>query len=134
MRRSAFLAASAPLLATPLRAPAFAQTLTPLDLRIAATANDTYASAYFAQDMGFFTKAGLNVDLQTMNNGAAITAALSAGSMDIGVATPVILANAYLHGIPIVIVAAGAISLAGVVSVALCTPSNSPLKTPKDFE
>lgn len=133
MIRSTFLGISASLTATSLARPALAQTA-PLNLRVAATANDTYASAYFAQDAGFFTKAGLNVDLETMNNGAAIAAALSAGAMDVGVATPIILANAYLHGLPVVIVAAGAISLAGVTSVALCVPGNSTLKTPKDFE
>ena len=134
MIRSTFLAVSAPLLAASLRLPVSAQTPAPLNLRVAATANDTYASAYFAQDMGFFTRAGLNVDLETMNNGAAIAAALSAGSMDVGVATPIILGNAILHGLPIVIVAAGAISVSGTTSVALCVAANSPLKTPKDFE
>lgn len=134
MNRSTFLAVSAPLIAAALPSPAFAQSPAPLNLRVAATANDTYASAYFAQDMGFFTRAGLNVDLETMNNGAAIAAALSAGSMDVGVATPIILANAVLHGLPVVILAAGAISLAGTTSVALCVSANSPLKTPKDFE
>ncbi|MGA2392144.1 MAG: ABC transporter substrate-binding protein [Candidatus Lustribacter sp.] len=134
MNRSTFLALSAPLLATSLRLPASAQAPAPLNLRVAATANDTYASAYFAQDMGFFTRAGLNVDLETMNNGAAIAAALSSGSMDIGVATPIILANAVLHGLPVVIVAAGALSVNGITSVALCVEAGSPLKTQKDFE
>src|SRR3984885_1248712 len=134
MLRSTFLATSASLSTLALASPAPAQTPALMNLRIAATANDTYASAYFAQDAGFFTKAGLNADLETMNNGAAITAALSAGSMDIGVATPVILANAYLHGLPVVIVAAGAISITGVTSVGLCVAGNSTLKTAKDFE
>jgi ABC-type nitrate/sulfonate/bicarbonate transport system substrate-binding protein len=125
---------SAPLIAASLPLPASAQVPAPLNLRVAATANDTYASAYFAQDMGFFTRAGLNVDLETMNNGAAIAAALSAGSMDIGVATPIILANAVLHGLPVVIVAAGAISIRGTTTEALCVAANSALKTPKDFE
>jgi len=134
MIRATFLTVSAPLMAASLRLPASAQASAPLNLRVAATANDTYASAYFAQDMGFFTRSGLNVDLETMNNGAAIAAALSAGSMDIGVATPVILANASLHGLPVVILAAGAISLAGTSTEALCVAANSALKTPKDFE
>jgi NitT/TauT family transport system substrate-binding protein len=134
MIRSMFLAVSSPLIATSLGLPASAQTPAPLNLRVTATANDTYASAYFAQDMGFFTRAGLNVDLETMNNGAAIAAALAAGSMDIGVATPIILANAFLHGLPVVIIAAGAVSMIGSTSVALCVADNSPLKTPKDFE
>ena len=39
-----------------------------------------------------------------------------------------------LHGLPVVILAAGAISLAGTSTEALCVAANSPLKTPKDFE
>jgi NitT/TauT family transport system substrate-binding protein len=133
MIRSTFCAASASFMAFSLPLPAWAQTPA-LPLRIAATANDTYASAYYAQDLGFFTRAGLNVDLQTMNNGSAIAAAVSAGAMDIGVATPVTLANAYLHGLPVVIVAAGSISSAKVPTLVLTVAKNSGIKTAKDLE
>jgi NitT/TauT family transport system substrate-binding protein len=133
MVRSSFVAASAALLASSIRQPAMAQA-TPLNLRVAATANDTYASAYYAQDLGFFTRAGLNVDLETLNNGAAIAAAVSAGSMDIGVATPVTLANAYIHGLPLVIVAAGSISSAKAPTLVLIVAKNSGIKTAKDLE
>jgi NitT/TauT family transport system substrate-binding protein len=133
MIRSSFLAASATLLASSFPQRALAQG-TPLNLRVAATANDTYASAYYAQDLGFFTRAGLNVDLETLNNGAAIAAAVSAGSMDIGVATPVTLANAYIHGLPLVIVAAGSISSAKAPTLVLIVAKNSGIKTAKDLE
>jgi ABC-type nitrate/sulfonate/bicarbonate transport system substrate-binding protein len=52
-----------------------------LALRIASTPNDTYAKAYFAHDMGFFRKAGLNVELTTMNNRSAISAAVAAADL-----------------------------------------------------
>jgi NitT/TauT family transport system substrate-binding protein len=105
-----------------------------LNLRVGANANDTYASPYYAQDEGFFTRSGLNVDLQTMLNGAAIGAAVASGAIDVGVAVPVTLASAYLHNLPFVIVAAGAMSLPSVPALRLCTVKTSTLKTPKDLE
>ena len=134
MQRTAFLATTGSIMTAALTRTAAAQTPALMNLRVAATANDTYATAYYAQDMGFYTKAGLNAEVQTMNNGAAIASAVSAGSMDVGVATPAVLANASLHGLPIVIVAAGAMSSPDVLTVALCVPPNSTLKTAKDFE
>jgi NitT/TauT family transport system substrate-binding protein len=77
---------------------------------------------------------GLNVDLQTISNGAAITAAVVGGTIDIGVAVPVTVAGAYLRGLPVVILAAGALSLAAVPNTRLCVSDDSPLKTAKDFE
>ena len=105
-----------------------------MNLRVAATANDTYASAYFAQDMGYFTRARLNVDLQTFNNGAAIAAAIVGGAIDIGVSTPVSIANAYLHGFPLVIVAAGSLSNSKARPLLLCISKTSGYKTAKELE
>jgi len=125
---SAALAASAAL---PWPAAAQAPAL---DLRVAANANDTFAPAYYAQDEGFFTRNGLNVDLQTIANGAAITAAVVGGTIDVGVAVPVTIAGAFLRGLPVVMIAAGALSVASVPNTRLCVPDDSPLKTAKDFE
>jgi NitT/TauT family transport system substrate-binding protein len=131
--RSVFLTSSLGLAAAavfPQRGAAQA----PLSLRVAANANDTYAAAYYAQDNGFFTRAGLNVDLQTISNGAAITAAVTGGTIDVGVAVPVTLANAYLRGIPVVIIAAGSMSTASIPATRLCVLENSDVKTAKDLE
>jgi len=133
MIRSSFLMTSFGLVAATLPRPAAAQTSL-LNLRVAATANDTYAPAYYAQDMGFFTRAGLNVDLQTMNNGAAIAAGISGGAVDIGVATPITLAVAYLRGLPFVIVAAGALSTPKVPALVVGVSTTSAIKTAKDLE
>lgn len=134
MRRSSFLLTSGSLLAAASAPqPALAQT-PPLNLRLAATANNGYDSGYYALDLGFFTRAGLNVDLETMSNGAAITAALTAGAIDVAVSTPIPIANAYLAGLPVVIVASGAISEPNVPSMLVCVGKNSPIATAKDLE
>ena len=134
MKRKTFLTTAAvPLAATALPQIASAQAQ-PLNLRVAATANDTYASAYYAQDMGFFTKAGLNVDLQTLNNGATIAAAVVGGTIGIGVSTPIQIANAYIGGVSLVIVAAGSVSSTKVKTLLLCVAKSSGFKSPKDLE
>lgn len=118
-----------PMLAAATRA-ASAQLQT---LRVGATANDTYAEAYYAQDMGFFTKAGLAVELTTFPNGAAISAGVASGALDLGVSNPVQLANAIVHGIPFVYIAGGALNSSAAPTALLCVAANSPIKTARDL-
>ena len=133
MNRSSFLSATAALSASGLPQAALAQA-TPLNLRVAANPIDTYSSPYYAEDEGFFTRNGLNVDLQTISNGAAIASAVLAGAIDVGAAIPVTLANAYLRGLPLVIIAAGSMSLPSAPAIRLCIAKTSALKTAKDLE
>jgi NitT/TauT family transport system substrate-binding protein len=132
MRRSSFVAGASALGLAQRARPAGAQA--PLNLRVGATANDTYAQAYFALDGGFFSRAGLNVDLQTLNNGAAVSAAIAAGALDVGVSTPVQIANAVARGIPFVFVAAGALETPRVPAALVCVAKSGPLNAAKDLE
>ena len=133
MQRSRFLGVVAASIAAGRPLGARAQTPA-LPLRVGATANDTYASAYYAADMGFFTRAGLNVDLQTLSNGAAIAAGIFGNSLDMGVSTPIAIANAYLRGLPAVIVAGGALGSERIRSLGMCVGKTSGIKTAKDLE
>jgi NitT/TauT family transport system substrate-binding protein len=128
LSRPAFLAGLAALAAG---GRAGAQTA-PL-VRIGATANDTYAEAYYAQDKGFFTNAGVTVEITTFTNGAAVSAALAAGSLDVGVSNPVQIANAVAHGIPFVFFAGGALYSTAAPTTVLCVANDGKIKTPKDF-
>lgn len=103
-------------------------------LRVGATANDTYAEAYYAQEQGFFAKAGLNVELSTMNNGAALAAAIAAGTLDVGVSTPIQIAQAVSRGVPFMLVAAGAINTVRTPAAVICVAKSSPFRGAKDFE
>ena len=129
--RSAFLTALPllPALASPGRA--LAQTA-PV-VRIGATANDTYAEAYYAQDKGFFSGAGLNVELTTFTNGAAVSAAVAAGALDAGISNPVQIAGAVAHGIPFVFFAGGALYSTAAPTTVLCVANDGKIRTPKDF-
>jgi NitT/TauT family transport system substrate-binding protein len=77
----------------------------PPTVRIATTPIDVGAEVYYAQDMGFFKKAGLNVEVQTISNGGAIAAAVASNAVDIGQGNVLSLITAFKHNIPITIVA-----------------------------
>lgn len=129
LSRSAFLA-TLPLAAA--ARPALAQSETPL--RIGATANDTYAEAYYAQDMGFFSKAGLPVTLTTFPNGGAIASAIASGALDVGIGNPVQLANGVAHGIPFVYFAGGGLYDTTAPTTAICVAKDSPIRDARDLE
>ena len=77
-----------------------AQTTT---LRIANVPVETAADAYYAQDMGFFAKAGFDVALEPIQNGAAIVAAVVSGAIDIGWAAVDVLAAVHGKNVPVTI-------------------------------
>jgi NitT/TauT family transport system substrate-binding protein len=117
------------LVALPLRAQA--QTLTPVHVMVLPI--DSAAEVYYAADMGFFTKQGLNVDFQPGANGGAIAAAVSTDAVDIGYSDLVTLAKGYLKGIPFVAIAPAAIWTSDAPVAGLVVESNSPIKSAKDL-
>src|SRR5580704_815065 len=106
----------------------------PLTVRVAATANDTYAEAYYAQERGDFTKAGLNVVLTTFANGASVAQAVVSGAVDIGISNVVQIATAVEKGIPIRYFAGGGLYSTDEPTSALAVAQNSTIRTAKDFE
>ena len=110
--------------------PARAQTR---QLRIALVPIDNNALPFFAQEMGFFQKAGLNADVQQMQSGAAMTAAIVGGAVDIASSNIVQLAQAHEKHIPFTLVAPAGVYLPRAVTTILMAPQSSPLRTAKDL-
>jgi NitT/TauT family transport system substrate-binding protein len=106
----------------------------PVTLKIATLASDTGADVYYAQAQGFFKAAGLDVEINALGSGPAVISAVAAGSYDFGAANPVSIAEAHLHGIPILIVAPGAIHVKGIPDDGLMLPQASTIKTARDLE
>lgn len=103
-------------------------------LRVGATANDTYAEAYYAQDLGYFKDAGLNVTLSTFANGGAVAAGVAGGSLDVGITNPVQLATAVGHGLDFQYIASGGLYSTEAPTTLLCVAKDGPIKTAKDFD
>jgi NitT/TauT family transport system substrate-binding protein len=102
-------------------------------IKIATIPIDGGAEVLYAQERGYFKKAGLNVEIQQISNGAAIAAAVASGAVDIGFSNIVSLATAYQKNIPIALIApAGLYSSKAPVIVCL-VPKSSAILSAKDF-
>ena len=103
-------------------------------LRVAATPNDTYAEAYYAQALGEFAKAGLDVEILSFTAGGPVTAAVASGAADIGIAGPPTIAAASLHGIPFQFIASGGLYWSEHAATGLVVASDGPVKAARDLE
>jgi NitT/TauT family transport system substrate-binding protein len=102
-------------------------------LIVGTAGKETDAEVYYAQDMGFFKKAGLTVEVQTLANGAAVASAVASGAMQIGDSNTLSLATARQKGLPFVIFAPGAIYSSTSPTTALAVSANGPVHTAKDL-
>jgi NitT/TauT family transport system substrate-binding protein len=131
LTRATWLASSAGLLAAASTGLADAQTPS---IKLGVGMVEANAQAYYAQDMGFFKAAGLNVSISQLRSGTAISAAIVGGDLQAGVSNVVSLGAAHQRGIPFVIIAPGAYYDAKYPTAAAVVAPNSTVKTPKDLD
>jgi len=86
IRRLALVAASA-VLAFAAASPPVAAAPDPIAINVGIQPGDSTAEGFYAQDMGFFKDAGLDVKLTFLLNGPALTSALASGALDLAVAS-----------------------------------------------
>ncbi len=125
--RAAFLAASAAAIAVP----SIVRAADPL--KIGLVAGDGAAPIYYAQQLGWFKNAGLDVDVQVLGNGAAIAAALSGGAIDFGSVNTGTLASARLRGLPLRAVFPVGIIGSAPIGDQLVVAKDGPIKTAADL-
>lgn len=105
MRRAALLALSgAGFAAAALPARAQAETV-----RFGGAGVEESALPWYAQEKGFFKDAGVDVALSTFPNGGSITQGMLGGSIDVGVTNSGSMSSAYVRGLPLYLVACGAL-------------------------
>lgn len=106
---------------------------TPVALRVATLASDSGAQVFYAQDMGFFKRAGLDVEITVMNP-APIPAAVESKTFDVAEINVATLAAAREHGQPFFLVAPSAIySNKRRPTDGIVVAQDSPIKTARDF-
>ncbi len=103
-------------------------------IHVLAVPIDLYAQAYYAQDLGLFKAAGLDVAITTMANGGVVATALAGGSGDIGVSNTVQTATAIERGVPLTVIAGAGMYSTRAPSTAICVTKGSPLHTARDLE
>jgi NitT/TauT family transport system substrate-binding protein len=102
-------------------------------LRIASIPLDAGAEAFYANDLGYFREAGIEAQVETIPSGAAITAAVASGAVDIGFSNLISIAVAYKHNIPVTLIAPGSLYTASIPTSVLMVPKNSTAKTARDL-
>lgn len=105
----------------------------PVKLTVAIIPSDSAAEAYYAQDLGYFRDASLDVTILPMQASPPIISAIVGGSVDIGNSVVGSAVAARAHGVPVKFLAPGGLYLAATPAARLVALAGSPLKTPKDF-
>ena len=88
----------------------------------------------WAQKAGMFAKAGIDLNLGRLPTGAAVTAAVAGGSLNIGKSTFFAVVAAFAHGVPIVVIAPAVIYDSRFPNSALVVPKDSPIHTVADLD
>jgi NitT/TauT family transport system substrate-binding protein len=127
-RRSAIAMVAAGM-AFPRRA--FAQSAGPA-VTVATQPAEFTADLVYAQQQGFFKKAGLDVTIQDLTNGNATSAAIISGAVDIGLNDTLGVAQAHVRGVDLVFIAPAA-AFAPPWSTAFISLPEANLREPKDF-
>ena len=105
----------------------------PVTLHVGAIPSEVAAELFYGVDMGFFKKAGLDVQIDFFNNGGAIAAAVASGALDLGLSDLMSVINAHSRGLPFVYAAPGLLTTLKAPTVGLLIPNASPIKEAKDF-
>lgn len=133
MKRQSFIRTTASAAVVPaLRATAAAQTPTMLAVGVAQS-QDVVASLY-AQSAGLFTKAGLNVQLVTLTSGAAISAAVVGGSLQVGFSSLQGLISGHVHGVPFQLIAPGGVYAPDDPYAYMFVRKDAPIRTARDLD
>jgi len=128
--RAGFLIAAAAISAS-TAAPVRAQTTQPL--RVGMGPSDAYGEAWYGADAGLFQKAGLTVEVIGFGSGTTAQAAMLAGQIEIVGTSVLPVANAIIRGIPIVLVAAGAVNTVKASQSIMCVRKDAPIHTAGDL-
>jgi NitT/TauT family transport system substrate-binding protein len=114
-----------------------AQSAPPLaTVNIETPGQDSNALAYYALDMGFFRKHGIDAHIEAIRrgSGAAIAAAVTGQSADIGEGDIIAVAGARSHGIPLSLLAPSYLYRSDDPVTALIVAKSSSIRTAKDLD
>jgi NitT/TauT family transport system substrate-binding protein len=102
-------------------------------VRLATTLNDSGAGAYYALEMGYFKKAGLDVRIVSLNSAGLMGSSVASGALDIGETGVSVIAAAHERGLPFVMIAPAGLYSSKAPTSATLVAKNSPIKTGADL-
>jgi NitT/TauT family transport system substrate-binding protein len=133
MKQRRWVLAVVAVLTLGLGASASSQTALPIE-RVTAGPYDSYAEPYYAAEMGFFKKAGLDVRIESFASGEKMSLAVAGGDADIGLDNPIHLALGIAHGASFVLVGGSALYSSKESTTGLLVERASPITTAKQLE
>ena len=104
-----------------------------LALRVGTNAADDVTPLLWAKAGGLFGKAGLDVDIEKLTSGSAVTSAVIGGSLDVGRSSILPLISARSHGVAVMLVAPAELTVGEDPSGGLIVLKDSPINTGKDL-
>lgn len=102
-------------------------------LRLGSVANDMITPVLYGQAARIFRDAGLDIDLQVINSGAAVAAAVAGSAIDLGRSSLFSVINAHARHVPLVLVAPSSVSSSEVATAGIMVPVDSPIHTAADL-
>ena len=103
-------------------------------IHLGASPFESHGVVYYAQEEGFFRRAGLSVDVQVYSGGSAIVAAVIGGALQAGLGNPIPLANAREHGVRLLYIAPGYVrAIKNPADTLLVVAIGSPIRAAKDL-
>jgi NitT/TauT family transport system substrate-binding protein len=113
--------------------PRVASAQTPSTLLVGTAPLDSGIPPLVALRAGFFQRQHIDVNVQSINSGAAMAAAVAGGSLQIAASSLVGLITAHTKGIPFQIVAAEAVYDSTKPTTVLMVKADSPIRTAADL-
>jgi ABC-type nitrate/sulfonate/bicarbonate transport system substrate-binding protein len=102
-------------------------------IHVATTANDSGAEVYYAEDKGFFEKAGLRVEIVNIASAGLLGSSVASGAVDIAETGISVIATAHQKGLPFVIIAPAGLYSSKAPTTAMIALSSATFKTGADF-
>lgn len=131
VRRSEFAAIALTFAALPFGRPANAADA--LAVNVISLPSDTAGQVYYAQDLGYFKAAGLDVRITDMTSSPAIVSAIASGAADVGFSVVGSAALARQRGLAVKFIAAGALYLASNPTAQLVGAKDTTIRTAADL-
>lgn len=91
------------------------------------------AMAFYAQEKGFFKAQGVTVDFSVMPNGGSVTQGILGNALDVGVTNSGSISTAFIKGLPLYLLACGAVYSPRSPIAHIAVDKNGGIKTGKDL-
>lgn len=102
-------------------------------IAVGAGSIEPHAEVRYAEERGSFRRRGLDAQIETLRNGAAIAAAVVGGDLQFGISNVLQLTQAYAHHVPVSIVALAGVHDARFPHSGLVVAASSTLQSAKEL-